>query len=65
MVRFRNRWIFFGRNWRREKPDSGSSVDGIGLRLIQSAVRGTGRIARLVSPGNLLLTFILRDVAHF
>ena len=65
MVRFRNRWIFFGRNSTREKPDSGSSIRWLGLALIQSTIRRTRRITRQLSPGNWLLTFILRDVAHF
>lgn len=65
MVRFRNRWIFSGRSWTREETEPGRSISGICFQLVESAVRRAMRIARRLSPGNLLLTFILRDVAHF
>ena len=65
MERFRNRWISSGRNWTREETEPGKSVSGICFQLVESAFRRAMRIARQLSPGNLLLTFILRDVAHF
>jgi hypothetical protein len=65
MVPYKNRWTFFDRNWTREKFESGMPIISARLQAIGSIAHRVNRKARQLSPRNLLLRLILRDVAHF
>ncbi len=65
MERFKNRWIFFGRNWIREEPEPTEPIRSGYRQMLLSTARRIRLKVRQLSPGNLLMTLILRDVAHF
>ncbi len=65
MERFKNKWIFSGRNWIREESEPTEPIRSGYRQMLQSTARRIHLKVRQLSPANLLMTLILRDVAHF